>query len=140
MERTREVEQCLPDPIEEPGGDEQAAHDLKNSQDTDKSGASGKRHTRQLLQAGRANDSILVLGDAFPAKVAPALRTARHGFAAGVMKTTLESEVTHDRWTLQRRQRAHGGGRWTTITGMPGGWVEAPVEFLRRDLPLGLVD
>jgi hypothetical protein len=48
-----------------------------------------------LFQARGANHAVIMLGDAFPAEKAAAFRAARHGFARGMIETSLVSEAGH---------------------------------------------
>jgi hypothetical protein len=50
---------------------------------------------RQFFQAGGTDDPVFVLGNALAAETLPALRAAGHGFAEGMVETTLMGQILH---------------------------------------------
>jgi hypothetical protein len=53
------------------------------------------RRSHQFLQAGRADDPVIVLGDAFATEKPSAFRAARHRLTHRVIETTLVKQALH---------------------------------------------
>lgn len=92
MKGRRQRQQTLADEIEEEPGKNEARQQLDAPENTGKAGPLQKGNFDKFAQTGRANHLVVVLRNAFPAKVLGAPGTTRHGFALGMVEAALKSE------------------------------------------------
>jgi hypothetical protein len=95
MERGRESSQAFANEIKEKPGCDKAGHKLSERERAGESAPAQQGHTRELCEASRAHDAVVVFAHAFAAVEIPAPRAARHRFALCVVKASLVGEVGH---------------------------------------------
>ena len=93
MKGRRQRQQSLADEIEKEPGEQQPGEQLGASKNTRKGGSLEERDRREFPQAGRANDLVIVLGDALAAKELGAFRTTRHRLALGMVEAALVGDA-----------------------------------------------
>jgi hypothetical protein len=92
MKGGRQRQQTLADEIEEEPGKNEARQQLDAPENAGKAGPLQQWNFGEFAQTGRANHLVVVLRNAFAAKVLGAPGTTRHGFALGMIETALKSE------------------------------------------------
>ncbi len=117
MKIARHREQHSANGIEyEPCNEETGHRTQERPGGTETQATTRSRDGGDAREAARADNAILMLDDALPAKEPTTLRAAGHGFAASVMQTTLES------------QRRHSGEE-SEAGGEVAGWVMRTVRL-----------
>jgi hypothetical protein len=96
MERGWQGDKRLADEIKEKPCHAEAEQRLAQAESTGKSTPFGERPPGKFPQARSADDAIIMLGNAFPAKKLRALRASRHRLALRVIETSLISQTFHD--------------------------------------------
>jgi len=93
MKGRRQRQQSLADEIEKEPGKQQPGQQLGTAENACKGGSLQERDRREFPQAGRANDLVIVLGDALAAKELGAFRTTRHRLALGMVEAALVGDA-----------------------------------------------
>jgi hypothetical protein len=95
VKRVRQFQQTFADEKEEKPGDQNTKGALRKPENGGESEALRKRPARQLFQAGGANNTVIVFGDALTAEKSLTFWAARDGFAHGMVETALVREGLH---------------------------------------------
>lgn len=86
-------QQRLPHKIEKKPGGENSQETLQCPKHSDECPPLCERRSDQFLQASRADDAVMMLGDAFAAIEMAALGTARSRFTQRMIEATLVDQV-----------------------------------------------
>src|SRR5688572_10435483 len=95
MEFVGQGQQHSADRVEDEPGEDESAGTLKDGPKAELSARLRLRFLGDLLEAGSADDPVIVLGDTFPAVELAAFRTASHGLTRGVIQAALEDKGGH---------------------------------------------
>jgi hypothetical protein len=105
MERGGNRQQSLAHQVKEKPQDHHTQQALAQPEDSREAAARSGAAPGQFLQAGRANDAIIVFRDAFAAEELPTLQAPRRRLALRVIETSLLGQVcSHSSF------RAHDNG------------------------------
>jgi hypothetical protein len=96
VEGVGQFQQAFTDQKEKIPCDENAKRALDEAKNLRERKALRQRLVRELFKASCADGAVFMLGDAFATEELFAFRTACHGFAHGMIETTLMSEGLHD--------------------------------------------
>ena len=100
--------QDLAEEIEEKPSRHQAEQAFHGTDETGKAAPPQQRNTREFCETRGADDSILVLGNAFAAEITSTRRTAGDSFPLGMIETALICQDSH--------QKVRGGVFGSSIT------------------------
>src|SRR5881396_3538746 len=95
VEVSGDGQQTLSEEIETPPNQEDSRRALHDPQHADEGPALRERHSGELFQARRADDTVLVLRDALAAIELGARRAARGRLAPGVIEAPLVRHASH---------------------------------------------
>jgi hypothetical protein len=89
MKLRRQLQQAFREQVKEKPGEKKPKSTLSRPQEPGERWLFEKRHSRQLLQTVRANNPVVMLGDAFATEELSALGTTRHSLTCSVIQTAL---------------------------------------------------
>ncbi len=131
MKSVRQPRESFAQQKEKEPGHKDSADTLNDSNSPRERAAFCERYPGYLSEAGSANDSVVVLGDTFPAKVLFALRTTSHRFARRVTGTTQVSKFRHSSTTGSMGPWQHAAWRWRRPPQPPSLVPPSPSRFVR---------